>query len=109
MTEETYKKLQSFPKDKSYLSHLQLQDLLDPNGVDYNTLIAKCEPLHEAGYVEGKIPRPGLRITDKGLKAIEAYKRKKYSKQSKISKVDMSNIIAVFAIIVAIAIAIAQC
>ena len=101
--------LQSFPKDKTYLSDLQLQERLDPNGVDYNSLIAKYQPLHDAGYVEGFVPKPGLRITDKGLKAMEDYKKEKYSKQSSISSADMQNIIAVLAIISTIAIAIAQC
>ena len=106
MTEEEYKLLKCFPKDKTYLSHLELQNCLDPNGQDYNNLEKKCNILFNAGFVEGQIPEPGLRITDKGLKALDDYEKPKVKK---ITNGQWQIIIAIVGIVLTIIVTVGQC
>jgi hypothetical protein len=66
-----YELLRSFPIDKRYLSEKELSDL---NGnPEYTVLTALYDPLFYKRLVEGQIPDPGLRITDRGLKTLSDY------------------------------------
>lgn len=75
MTSEQYRLLKAFPIDKSYLSHEQLEKILGGNS-DYNALTEAYDTLFNPGFIEGRIPNPGLRITDKGMKTVTDYEMK---------------------------------
>lgn len=72
MTDDQYNLLKKFPVDKSYLTHKQL-DEITKGKLDYDSLITICGDLHYTDLVNGSIQTSGLRITDKGLKALSHY------------------------------------
>ena len=74
MTEDQYNILRKFPLDKSWLDDKELEDIID-RVVDYNERTEIYNELHKAGFVEGGIPEPGLRITPKGISALYEYEK----------------------------------
>jgi hypothetical protein len=72
MKEDEYNLLKRFPKDKSYLSQRHL-DEITKGKLDYNSLVDLCNSLYYAELIEGFMSGKGLRITEKGLKAIPFY------------------------------------
>jgi hypothetical protein len=73
MDEDQYQLLKGFPTNKRYLSHKELADF---NGnPEYTMLTSLYDPLWEKRLIEGRIPKPGLRITDKGINAIMLHEK----------------------------------
>lgn len=83
MTEDQYRLLKAFPKDKSYIPHSKLDEILG-GSVDYTSLTSVYNTCYFAGYVDGAIPSPGLRITDSGLEILTDYELKK-KRESEVS------------------------
>lgn len=75
MTEDQYRILRQFPLDKSWLDLKELDDIL--GNVEYKQLTEVYNDLHKHGWVEGGIPEPGLKITDKGISALYEYEKQK--------------------------------
>lgn len=74
-----YKLLKAFPKDKSYLSHSQLEEIMGGE-IDYDDLTSAYNTIYKEGFIEGRLPTPGLRITDKGLLGISDYELTEHRK-----------------------------
>ncbi|TMI91290.1 MAG: hypothetical protein E6H08_13595 [Bacteroidetes bacterium] len=75
MKDEQYNILRKFPLDKSWLNDKETEDIIDRD-VDYNERTEIYNELHKAGFVEGGLPEPGLRITPKGISALYEYEEK---------------------------------
>jgi hypothetical protein len=79
MTQDQYYLLVQFPKNKTYLTDKQLERNLDKLGKqgDFDYVIEKYNELFYLNYVEGNIATIGLRITQKGLDALEDYRKER--------------------------------
>ena len=90
MTEEQYELLNKFPKDKSYLNEQQLSDMYGDYH-DYNELSDAYNELDKFKFIDGGIPKPGLRINDKGLQGLLRYEDEK-AKQQEIDHLNLKKL-----------------